>query len=236
MAIGDSTAGGRREEAPVRLGLSTGDAVSLLVIAPVVGMGIGVGLPWVAEWAENLPWVPFQGPLQLLASIDKTWGIAFGVVAGLVLGAALAVNTIRDTTRVTIAPDEVSLQRNGDTRRITCTDIAAVFLDGKQLVLTDDATRELAREEIDADAGRIEQAFRSYGNPCHDDDPHAGTFQRWIPGTPELSETVNTILVARERALREKDTEDADDLRTDLMKKGFVVKEQGSRQFWRPIP
>jgi len=210
--------------------------VSLLVVAPVVGMGIGVVLPWVAAWAEDLPWVPFQGPLELLASIDRRWGIALGLVVGLTLGAALAVVTIRDTTRVTIAPDEVAFRRNGATRRIARADVGAVFLDGKQLVLTDDATRELVREQIDAKLDRIERAFRECEYPWHHADPHAGRFQRWVPGTPDLPETVNITLLARERALREKDAADADDLRTDLMKKGFVVKEQDSRQFWRPIP
>jgi len=73
---------------PVRLGPSTGDLVLLLLLAPVVGMAAGLALPWVAVWVENLPWAPFQGPLELVASMTWERATVAGCGAGLMLGVA----------------------------------------------------------------------------------------------------------------------------------------------------
>jgi hypothetical protein len=40
--------------APVHLGASTADLVSLFGLAPLIGLGVGLTLPWVATWADHL--------------------------------------------------------------------------------------------------------------------------------------------------------------------------------------
>lgn len=220
--------------APVRLGPSTGDLVSLFVLAPTVGVAVGVALPWVARWVADLPWAPFQGPLELVASMETRGGMVIGVLAGVILGVALAVTTSRDATRVTVDPDTVTVENAGGTRSVARSEVSAVFLDRKHLAVLDTATREVVHVHVDATSRRIEKAFRQHGYPwCHDD-PHGAAFQRWVPDSPELPDTVNAVFAAREASLREKDIEDAADLRAELAKSGYVVRDQKTRQYWRP--
>ncbi|MGC5164245.1 YqeB family protein [Rhodococcus sp. DT1] len=222
-------------EEPVRLGPSRADLASLLVLAPFVGMGIGLALPWLATLAEDLPWVPFQGPLALASSIPGAWATAVGCIAGAVFGAGLAVVTIRDALRVTVASDVVSFERHGVTRPYVHSEVSAVFLDGKRLVVVDGASREVLCDELDATPEQIENAFRRHGYPWREDDPYAEFFQRWVPGTPELPSTVNAVFAARETSLRNKDGKDVDDLRSELLEKGFVVRDRKARQYWRSL-
>ena len=223
------------EHGAVKLGPSTGDLVSLFVFAPIVCVAIGLALPWVARWVADLPWAPFQGPLKLVASMDVKWGLTLGIIAGLGIGLALAIATIRDALRVTVTATGISVEKDGTVRRLARPDVSAVFLDGKRLVIVDRSSREFVRDEVDAKPDRIEQAFRQHEYPWREEDPFADAFQRWVPGTPDLSEQINAIFAAREKALREKDTEDADDLRAELLKKGYVVRDQKTRQYWRPL-
>jgi hypothetical protein len=220
---------------PVHLGPSAADLVSLLVLAPLIGMGVGLVMPWVAMWVEDLPWVPFQGPLELVASMPWGWATAAGCVAGLVFGAGLAVVTIRDALRVVVAPEAVSFDKRGVTRVVAHSDVSAVFLVGGRLVVVDGASREVLCDEVDAKPERIEEAFRSHTYPWRQDDPYAEAFQRWVPETPDLPGSVNAVFAARETSLLEKNVEDADDLRSELLKKGFVARDQKARQYWRSL-
>ena len=72
---------------------------------------------------------------------------------------------------------------------------------------------------------------RSY--PWVNADPHATEFHRWVPDAPDLSPAANSVFNARAIALEKKHTEDADDLRTEIAKLGYVVREEGQRQYWR---
>lgn len=233
MSSLDDTADDQQRMEPVTLGLSIGDTVSLFVVAPVAGGGVGLALPWVAQRVAGLPWFPFQGPLELLASLEAGWGMAIGLVAGLVLGVGLAIVTVGDTMRVTVAADEITFGKGGTARIIARANVSAVFLDHKSLVVLERGSREVVREEIDAKRQQIERALRLHDYPWCAEDPYADAFARWVPNTPELPGSVNAILTARERALRENNREDARELRADLMNKGYVVREKTIRQYWR---
>lgn len=220
---------------PVRLGPSTGDLISLLVLAPLVGMCAGLAVPWIAERVDGLPWVPFQGPLELVASMPRGWATAAGCVAGLALGVGLAIITLRDTVRVVVASDSIVFDGRGVTRQIARSDVSAAFLAGRRLVVVDGASREVLYDEVDAKPKRIEQAFRLHAYPWREDDPYVEAFQRWVPETPDLPGSVNAVFAARETSLREHDAGDADDLRSELLKKGFVVRDSNARQYWRSL-
>jgi len=80
-------------------------------------------------------------------------------------------------------------------------------------------------------------AFRKHGYPWSDDgDPHRDQYRRWVPDMPDLPASANALLKARELALQKKDKTDAEDLRKELARLGYVVREEGTRQYWRKIP
>ena len=202
---------------------------------PLIGAGAGWLLKWLAGWATSLPWVPFQGPLELVASIPEPYAtigsLALGIVGGLVV-AALAE---QDYVRVTVADDQVTIARGGSSRRVRRASIAAVFLDGKQLVLLGQATDELVREGGDLPgAKRLQAAFAARGYPWEPGgDPHKDEYRRWVEDLPDLPAGADAILRARARALDRGDSQDAAQLRQELGRLGIVVREEGKRQLWR---
>jgi hypothetical protein len=203
---------------------------------PLLGAGAGWLLRWLAGWATSLPWVPFQGPLELVASVpdpQATIGsLALGVVGGLVV-AALAE---QDYVRVAVDDEQVTIARGRSSRRVPRASIAAVFLDSKQLVLLGQATDELAREGGDLpDAERLQAAFAARGYPwVPGGDPHREEYRRWVEDLAELPAGVDALFRARARALDRNDKEDAAQLRAELGRLGIVVRDEGKRQFWRP--
>ena len=155
------------------------------------------------------------------------WGSSGGLVV-----AALAE---QDYVRVTVADDQVTIARGGSSRRVRRASIAAVFLDGKQLVLLGQATDELDREGGDLpDAKRLQAAFAARGYPWEPGgDPHKDEYRRWVEDLPDLPAGADAILRARARALDRGDSQDAAQLRQELGRLGIVVREEGKHQLWR---
>jgi hypothetical protein len=202
---------------------------------PLIGAGAGWLLKSLAEWATSLPWIPFKGPLELVASIPDPYATIGSLALGIAGGLVVAVLAEQDYVKVTVEDDQVTVARGASSRRVPRASIEAVFLDGKQLVLLGHATDELAREGGDLpEAKRLEAAFQAHGFPwVPGGDPHRDKYKRWVQDLPDLPAGADAILKARARALDRSDKEDAAQLREELGKLGVVVREEGKRQFWR---
>ena len=114
--------------------------------------------------------------------------------------------------------------------------VATVFLDGKHLVLLGPDTGELAREKTDQPVSKLAEAFTRHGYPWRaDGDPQADAFRLWSSTSPGLPAGAGALLSIRARALKDDKTEDAADLRAELLNLGVVVRDQGGKQYWRPV-
>jgi hypothetical protein len=164
------------------------------------------------------------------------------VVVGLVAGVLLAGMALDDTLKVTITGQSVEFLKNQKTVAVPRVKVAVAFLDGKEIVLQDATSRELAREKHDqlkSEAKRIPAAFRAHGYPWSDSgDPHESEFRRWVEGDPDLSPAANALLRARSKAFDQGDKGKADlrELRTDLANLGYSVKDKDKKQYWRATP
>jgi hypothetical protein len=202
---------------------------------PLIGAAAGWLLKSLAEWATSLPWVPFKGPLELVASVPDPQATIGSLALGVAGGLVVAVLAEQDYVRVTVEDDQLTVTRGGSSRRVPRASVEAVFLDGKQLVLLGHETDELVREGGDLpDAGRLQAAFRAHGYPwVPGGDPHKDEYRRWVEDLPGLPAGADAVLKARARALDRGDKEDAAQLRLELGKLGIVVRDEGKRQFWR---
>jgi hypothetical protein len=202
---------------------------------PLIGAAAGWLLKSLAEWATSLPWVPFQGPLELVASVPDPQATIGSLALGVAGGLVVAVLAEQDYVRVTVEDDQLTVTRGGSSRRVPRASVEAVFLDGKQLVLLGHETDEVVREGGDLpDAERLQAAFRAHGYPwVPGGDPHKDEYRRWVEDLPGLPAGADAVLKARARALDRGDKEDAAQLRLELGKLGIVVRDEGKRQFWR---
>jgi hypothetical protein len=114
-------------------------------------------------------------------------------------------------------------------------EVAAAFLDGKKLVVLDHESRQRVRDTVPVSAADVTRAFRAYGYPWQDADPYADRFREWVPGIPQLPSTVDTVLAARAAALKRKAHREVRSLGEAVQDLGFVVREEGNRQYWRPL-
>lgn len=218
------------------VGHSATDKVLLYGGLPLVGGTLGFFLPRIADWAAGLPWVPWQGLFERLAGWDAWWVQLITVAVGLVAGFVLGAIAMDDTLRITVTNGDVELLKNEKTTVIPRERVAAVFLDGKELVLQDRDSLELAREKHDqlkSDTPKIGAAFRAHGYPWSDGgDPYADRFRRWVEDDPELPPAVNAVLRARAKSIDSK--ADLRELRGEIAKLGYVVRDQDKKQYWRP--
>jgi hypothetical protein len=222
------------------IGHSTGDKVVLFGGLPLVGLVLGFFLPRIADWAIGRAWVPFQGVLKLIAARDGWWVVAICVAVGLIAGVVLAGMALDDMLKVTITNQSVDFLKNQKTVTVPREKVAVAFLDGKEIVLQDPSSRELAREKHDllkSEAKQIPVAFRSHGYPWSDaGDPHESEFRRWVEDEPDLPPTVNAVLKVRSKAFDQGDKGKADlrELRAEVTNLGYTVKDKEKKQYWRP--
>jgi len=168
--------------------------------------------------------------------------VAILVVAGLVAGVLLAAAALEDSLKVTVTDSEVRFLKNTKTTIVPRDRVHVAFLDGKDLVLQDASSRELAREKHDqlkSEASRFPAAFRAHGYTWSDDgDPQRDAFSRWVEDSPRLPGAVNALLKARAKALAagDKGKTDVRELREEVAKLGYVVRDEESRQYWRRLP
>ncbi|WP_069885538.1 YqeB family protein [Streptomyces luteocolor] len=227
----NKTAGGQVTE----LGVPRRDLVLLLAGLPLLGLLLGLALPRLARWASGSPVLPWRDGVEFVGRLDAPWQTALVMAAGLVAGLLLAFVALAQTMTVKLGDERVTVEQDDDTRTFERADVSAVFLDGRQLVLLGADSGELARGRHEARPAELARAFRAHGYPWREADPHAALFRRWIPGTPDLPAEVHALLAARKAALRRESARDARELVETVRGLGYVVRDEKSEQYWRPL-
>lgn len=202
---------------------------------PLAGAGAGWLLQALAGWLADLPWVPFKGLIELIASVadNEPAATVVSLAAGGVVGLVLAFIGAMEMLVVRVSDGEVTLRRGDKTQTVNRIAVRAVFVDGKQLVLVGRDAEELAREGFDLGADRMRDAFLAHGFPWVESDPYRDEFRRWVPDDPELPGSAGALLKARAKALEKGDSSDVAELRGELAKLGVVVRDEDKRQYWR---
>lgn len=214
-------------------GYVTADRVVIVVVFPLVGLLIGIGLQPLAEWASEVGGLPFGRFGDLVATLDSWWARAALAGVGLLAGAAFTVYALFETVKVTVDADRIRLQRCDTTSAFDRVQIDTVFVEAKRLVVLDRRTAELAREPFEGDRRLLADALERFGYAWSDGDPHSTSYRRWIDGAPELTDSEHFVLRTRAKALGDDDKEEAAELRAELARIGLVVRDEGHRQYWR---
>ncbi|WP_432976284.1 YqeB family protein [Dactylosporangium sp. CA-233914] len=218
------------------LGFSRGDRLVMLGGFPLAGGLAGWFLPVVARWLISLDWVPFAGPLRLVAHLDSGWGRAGVLAAGLVAGGLLGAGAVHESLRVTVGDELLTVVRGEARRTVARSSVDAVFMDGRLLVVLDRESRQVIRDSLENhDSPDVARAFLAHGYPWVDHDPYRELYRRWVPDLPDLPAAVNAVLAARGKALEAGSAADAEELRDEVQKLGYTVRDVGKVQHWRPL-
>jgi hypothetical protein len=200
-------------------------------VLPAAGAALGwVVLRQLPDWLLRIPFVPMRGPLRLVDRFDEPWATTGALLLGAVAGLVLAGLIDRESLTVRISGTEVTLHRPGTTRTVPRSEVAVAYREHDQLVLLGRTGRELAREPSNTSAGKLAAAF---GPVWSDHDPYADAYRRWVPNLPDVPAEAEAHFAARHQALERGDAADARELRDELARLGFVLRDEKKRQHFR---
>lgn len=203
---------------------------------PAAGIGILLLLKVATVWLLTLPWVPFKGPLKLVASIPAPWAVLIAVVVGGVAGGVFAGMWDADRLSVRVHRELAELNRGRRVTQVRREAVSGVFLDRKELVVVCESGEERVREAVGmVPAAGLLAAFRANDWPVLDADPYAAEFQLWVAEDPRLPPGADVLLRDRKRMLEKSifGQDDAKRLRGELARIGVFVRDDGKRQYWR---
>lgn len=215
------------------LNFSKTDKVVLWIGFPLIGLVLGWFLPSIAKWSSSLPWVPFQGPLKLIASYHGVWVGLITLTLGLIAGIALTFMSFHESLEISIYDDRVRLKLRNEEMILEKKDISLVFLDRKQLVLLGNDEKEIFRYKQELNKNTLGAAFLKHNYPWSDSEPFKEDFKKWVVDCPDLSPAANALLKAREIAMDNGDDKEAFQLAKELWKLRVSVKEYDDRQYYR---
>ncbi|MDO3661372.1 DUF308 domain-containing protein [Bacillus sp. C28GYM-DRY-1] len=223
-----------KDQSHTLIGVTKTAAYFLYAALGIIGLTIVYFIPQIAKWALSLPWIPFEGPLRLITSFQGSSAAFITALLVMCAGIWFAHSVIAMLLSVKITDDTVELIKGKKVQTIRSDDIALVFIDHKRLVLLGTAGYELVREEIDEKPVKVEKVFRKHNYKwAADGDPLKDQFRRWIPDAPDLSPGAHALLKARHNALKDEETDDVEEFRLELAQLGIVVRDEGTRQYWR---
>ncbi|MGE6226224.1 YqeB family protein [Paenibacillus chitinolyticus] len=218
----------------VTVGLDNASRIILLAGPVLLGGVLGYFIPSLARLALKLPWIPYQGPIEAITSFHGPWVSLVTALLGAAAGLWFTGEAFKEIVFVTLSEQEIQLKKNGRVQTIPKESVRLVFMDGKQMVILGEGGRELARETYEAPAESLPAALQPFGYTWSGEgDPYKERYARWVPDMPGVSPPVNALLKAREQALQKKEKEEAAELRREIAKLGVVVRDEGTRQYWR---
>ncbi len=209
--------------------------VASWIVCPLLGAALAWLLTRADDWYLGLSWAPFRGPVRLFADIPEPAASLVAAAAGLVLGTAFAAVWERERVTVTVARDQVEVRRMGAHHVLSRDEVDSVFFGAKHLVLLGTGGTELVRESVDEKGEVFRHAFQAQGWPWTGDDPHADAYAMWVPGAVGVPPVAGPLLAARQEALDAKKSDDAKEIRSELLRLGVVVRDEKTRQYWRLV-
>ncbi|WP_420885595.1 YqeB family protein [Bacillus swezeyi] len=217
------------------IGLSKIEKALYWMIPPILGAVLGWFLPVIAEWVLTIPIVLLKGPLEFITSLNSFWVSVIAAVIGIIAGLFFSQYIFNEILKVFISDQNVRLLFKEKEEIIEKKDISTVYLENKDLVILGDSGNELYREQIESKKALVESAFKNHGYKWKEEDPFKNQYERWVADHPDFPSHINTLLLARERAMLENKHEEAKILRKDLAKLGVVIQDESKRQYVRMV-
>ncbi|PGB01954.1 YqeB family protein [Bacillus toyonensis] len=215
------------------LNFSKTDKIILWIGFPLIGLIFGWFLPSIAKWGSSLPWLPYQGPLKLIASYNGAWIGFVTMILGLIIGIILIVLSYHESLETSVCDGKVIFKLRDEQIILKRQDISLVFMEKKQVVLLGNDDKELFRCKQELNNGKVSATFKKHNYVWSDTDPFQQDFKTWVVDSPDLSPTANALLKARKIAIEKENDEEAFHLAQELWKLRVSVKEKDKRQYYR---
>lgn len=153
-------------------GFGTGDRAVVVGLFAIGGGLLGWALPYVARWAADAEWAPFQGPLRLVGSIEGSWLEWGWPVIGALAGLAFAAWVVHSSPVLLVSDERVRVLRRGEVERVIRRDqVDGVHRRGSKVVIENAQGRELFAGDVEGDKATLRNAFVTHHYPWEGPDP-----------------------------------------------------------------
>lgn len=150
-------------------GFEAKDRLFVFGIFGAAGLALGLLLPLLAQWAAQVPWMPFQGPLQLLGSFNNSWLTWVRPLAGLILGLLLALYTIHTSAVLSFSGDLIRVRKGSRETVIRRDQVDGVRRQGSTITILNATGRELFKDDVEGDRDEHRNIFIRHGYPWESD-------------------------------------------------------------------
>lgn len=217
------------------LGLDKLEKVLIIVIPMILGAVIGWFIPVIAEWILKLPIVPMEKLIIMISSLNHFWVSIVATIIGVIVGLVFSMIVFSETLKVIVSDHQLKLTMKDVEKVIEKKEIAAIYIENKNLVVLGQSGQELYRELFEPKLEVVREAFLRHSYPWKEEDPFTDQYKRWVVEHPDFPADINALLNARERALKEDNKEEAKHLRKDLAQVGIVIRDEKKAQYVRII-
>ncbi|MGC0251963.1 YqeB family protein [Pseudactinotalea sp. Z1748] len=146
-------------------GLGPADRWLTVLLFGALGLSVGLLVPLLANWAAEVPWMPFQGPLQLIGSFDHDW-LTWGRPAiGAVLGLLVALFVLRVSPVLTLTDERIEIRAGDEVTVIEREKVDGVRRKGSNIVILSATGRELFHGEVEGSKDALREAFLRHDYP-----------------------------------------------------------------------
>lgn len=201
--------------------------LAMILFCTALGAAAGFFVSPVSSWLDSL----FGGTptmLRLILELPSWAAIGLLGIIGFLIGLWLADETQKEALEVEVSFEGVVLKQYGTKQYLARSDIAVMFLDGKELVSLDVRGHQLSRHKAnDLSRTALERALVGAGYPYEvSGDRQATDFIEWIDGHPKLTTEEHALMRTRVAALKDKDALAAFQATQELTSRGVLVREQ----------
>ncbi|MCM3324780.1 YqeB family protein [Cytobacillus kochii] len=207
----------------------------LVIVSPILLGIIGWFLPRLLETIKRIPLFADSKFIELLNFINPFWLSVIFMFIGVIVGILFSLTIYSEALKMRITSESIHISKDDQEKQITKSNVKAVFVDKRQVVVIDQADREWLREISDINPGKIKDTLLMHSFPWVEENPYKQEYSLWKLEDERFSSSVNTILYERRNAIREGNTKKAKHLRNDLNDLGIFVKDQGEDQYVRSI-
>lgn len=134
---------------PIVIEMKRTDQISVFVATVIGGSSFVAFLPDLAGWLLQLPWVPWEEPLNLVLSIGQKlspWALA--IIGGL-LGIGAGFLIVHDEPTVSVSATELIVQQGDKRHRFARSQVRTAMIQGKHLTVRDHDDIELLYLKLD---------------------------------------------------------------------------------------
>lgn len=175
----------------------------LAIVSPILLGIIGYFSPKLIEIIKRIPLFSDSKIIELLNFINPFWLPIILMLIGVIAGILFSLIVYSDALKMNITSESIHVNKDDQKKQITRSNVKAVFVDKRQVVIIDQEDREWLRETSDINPSKIKDTFLMQGFPWVEQDPYKHEYSLWKLEDERFNKSINTILYERRNALRE---------------------------------